>query len=427
MPRGTVTGSRIRDRRLAVGLRQAELAQRVGISASYLNLIEHNRRAIGGKLLAEIARALGSEVITLTEGAEAVLLATLREAAAAAGPGAEADRAEEFAGRFPGWAALLAERHSRVERLEREVAVLSDRLALDPHLSASVHELLTAATAIRSTASILAGTEDLDPQWAARFLANLDAEGRRLAEGATALVRYLDGPATAQGGATTPQEEVEAMFAARGWHVEALEAPGAGEAEVRAIVEGAAELESAAGRVLARAALERYLSDARLMPLDRVMAMAGEPPGTVAAVLRAPPDAVLRRLAFLPGREAGLIVADGAGAVTFRRPVAGFALPRHGAGCPLWPLYQALTRPAVPIAAPVEMPGQAARRLMAHAVALPKDGAGFAAVPVFEAVMLLTPGGAEGAPLAVGPTCRICPRPECPARREPSILGPSPA
>ena len=189
MPRGTLTGSRIRDRRVAAAMKQADLAREAGISASYLNLIEHNKRRIGGKVLGAIARALGCEVTALTEGAETVLLAALREAAAGAGAD---DRAEEFAGRFPGWAALLAERHGRVERLRREVEALSDRLAHDPHLTASLHELLSAATAIRSTASILAGTDEMAPGQSARFLGNLDAEGRRLAEGAEALLRRLE-------------------------------------------------------------------------------------------------------------------------------------------------------------------------------------------------------------------------------------------
>ena len=61
-----LTGSRIRERRVMAGLKQAELAQQSGISASYLNLIEHNRRRIGGKLLLNIAHALGVEPQALT-------------------------------------------------------------------------------------------------------------------------------------------------------------------------------------------------------------------------------------------------------------------------------------------------------------------------------------------------------------------------
>ena len=51
MSREGLTGSRIRERRVMAGQKQADLAKAIGISASYLNLIEHNRRRIGGKLL----------------------------------------------------------------------------------------------------------------------------------------------------------------------------------------------------------------------------------------------------------------------------------------------------------------------------------------------------------------------------------------
>ncbi|MCB1369110.1 MAG: helix-turn-helix transcriptional regulator, partial [Rhodobacteraceae bacterium] len=81
MARDTLTGSRIRERRIMGGLKQADLARRAGISASYLNLIEHNRRRIGGKLLLDIAEALDVEPAMLAEGAEATLIAGLREAA----------------------------------------------------------------------------------------------------------------------------------------------------------------------------------------------------------------------------------------------------------------------------------------------------------------------------------------------------------
>jgi transcriptional regulator with XRE-family HTH domain len=426
MPRSALTGSRIRDRRLAVGMRQADLARAAGISASYLNLIEHNRRRIGGKLVADLARALGCEVSHLTEGAEAMLLAALREAAEAAGaPGdlVEAERAEEFAGRFPGWAGLLADRHGRVQALEAEVGALADRLAHDPHLSAALHELLTAVTAIRSASAILSG-EDLDPAWTARFLGIVTSEGERLARGAETLARSLDAAPGETALAATPQEEVEALFAARGWHIAELEADGAGEAALSAVLrqDGPA---SSAGRALARRALLRYLDDARRMPLSGIAPQAEAPAGVIAQRFGAPVEAVLRRLATLPGREAGLVIADAAGAITFRRPLAGFALPRHGAACPLWPLFRALSRPAIPVGATVEMPGPAPRRIRAEAVAVPLGPPDFGADPVLEATMLLTPAPGAVTAEPVGPTCRICPREPCRGRREPSILGPA--
>ena len=111
--RAQLTGNRIRERRLVLGLKQAALADAVGISASYLNLIEHNRRRIGGKLLLALARALMVEPAQLSEGADATLYDALQSAARdqPAGYGAvpETDRIDEMAGRFPGWVALIAE------------------------------------------------------------------------------------------------------------------------------------------------------------------------------------------------------------------------------------------------------------------------------------------------------------------------------
>lgn len=224
MVREALTGSRIRERRVMAGQKQADLARQIGISASYLNLIEHNRRRIGGKLLLNIAAALGVEPQALTEGAEAALIATLREAAMDAGlTGPDASRADEFAGRFPGWADVLAGTRRRIAALEQTVEALTDRLAHDPHLAASMHELLTTAAAIRSTASILAETKTLQPEWRDRFHANINEDSRRLSDSAQALVAYLDSNPEAPETASSPQEEVEAFLTAHGFHFAALE------------------------------------------------------------------------------------------------------------------------------------------------------------------------------------------------------------
>ena len=39
MARSALTGTRVRERRLRIGLKQADLARAVGVSPSYLNLI----------------------------------------------------------------------------------------------------------------------------------------------------------------------------------------------------------------------------------------------------------------------------------------------------------------------------------------------------------------------------------------------------
>ena len=73
----TLMGTRIRERRRAKKLTQTALAKTVGISASYLNLIEHNRRGIAGRTLIALARELGMQPSDLSEGADAALINTL--------------------------------------------------------------------------------------------------------------------------------------------------------------------------------------------------------------------------------------------------------------------------------------------------------------------------------------------------------------
>jgi hypothetical protein len=432
MPPGQLTGSRIRARRLMLGIRQAALARQVGISAAYLNLIEHNRRRIAGKLLAAVARALETEPGALAEGAEAALVSDLREAAAALPEaGAEPEAAEDLAGRLPGWAALVAAQHRRMRRLERTVERLTDRLAHDPQLSGALHELLSSVSSITSAASILVEPGEVDPGWQRRFHRNIHEDSQRLAGGVQALVDHLAATGDAARAGSTPQEELEAWLEARGHHLPELE--GDTPADPAALAE-AAPLPSADARALAAAWGARYRADAARLPLDPFAAAAeacGWDPAPLSARFDAPLSAVLRRLAALPTPKGagriGLAICDGSGALVLRKPAEGFPLPRFGAACPLWPLYQALARPGAPLRAVVEMAGRDRRRFTVFAVAERSGPVSFEAPPLHEAVMLIVPADrlriGDTAPAPVGPGCRICPQPDCPARRTPSILA----
>ncbi len=432
MARDTLTGSRIRERRAIKGLRQADLAREVGISPSYLNLIEHNRRRIGGKLLVDIAHVLGVEPSMLTEGAEAALISTLREAAAEAGIAmAETDRADEFAGRFPGWAEVLAWSHRRITSLERTVETLSDRLTHDPRLAASLHEVLSTAAAIRSTASILAETGELEPEWRDRFHKNLNEDSARLADSSKALVNYLDDSAASDDPRGAPQEEVEAFMAANGHHFPVVEA---GTADLDALVEAAPELTGRAARQVARAVLEQYAADAAAMPVapfSEAVKAHGLDPLALARAFEVDLPAVFRRIAALPETalpgEVGLVVCDASGSILFRKVVTGFALPRHGEACPLWPLFTALNRPLVPIRRRVSQLGRTVSAFDCLAVAWPDGQPGFERDPLYRSIMLILPvrpgEGGDATAQPVGSTCRVCPRGGCEARREPSILS----
>ena len=65
-----ILGTRIRERRRRAGITQSNLAKKIGISASYLNLIEGNKRRIAGPMLVKIADALDAEVEELDGASE---------------------------------------------------------------------------------------------------------------------------------------------------------------------------------------------------------------------------------------------------------------------------------------------------------------------------------------------------------------------
>ncbi len=414
------------------GMRQAELAQKAGISASYLNLIEHNRRRIGGKLLLSLAEVLGVEPSALTEGAEAALIATLGEARAADDfAGADHEPPEDFAGRFPGWAELLVRRHRRVLELERIVETLTDRLTHDPHLAAALHEVLSTVTAIRSTAGILADTPAIEPEWRDRFQRNINEDAKRLAESAQTLVSYLDEGAEEETALASPQDELDAFLTDAGFHFDALENGGAG--DIDSILQRTERLQSAAGRVLARQYLERYAEDAAAMPLAATLTAlrdTGADPAVLARRFGVGLPQVMRRMAALPQAEGappiGMVSCDASGTLIFRKPIEGFALPRFGAACPKWPLFQALSRPHLPIRRLVQQDMRGREAFLAYAIAEPVSDPDFGQVPLFQAHMLLVaPDPADRGqddPDGLGVNCRICPREGCEGRREPSIL-----
>jgi transcriptional regulator with XRE-family HTH domain len=421
MPLTTLSGTKLRERRLVAGLRQVDVAGQAGISASYLNLIEHNRRSVTPEILDRLTDILGIDRVALAEGREAALVEDLR-AAVARSEETEADlgRAEDLVDRFPGWARFLVALDARGRALERAVQAVNDRMTHDPHLSASLHELLSSLASVRSTAAILAETPDLDAEWIARFHRNLHQDSERLAVGAEALVRYLDaGERIDDQGIAAPQEEVEDWLRGRGWALAEADLAAGLDHEIAALA-------STAARSLAAAHVARVSADLRLVS-DAAFAEAlpglGPDPIALAEHFAVSPLIPMRRLAALPGLQAGLVLCDASGTLTFRKPATGFPLPRFGSACPLWPLYAALARPMQPVETRVTMAAQGDRRHRVVAWAETRHPGGLRGPELREAAMLILPDAGDGPVLAIGSSCRVCPRGMCPARREPSILA----
>lgn len=73
-------GAKVRALRRRERLTQAQLAARLGISASYLNLIENNRRPLTARLLIELARHFGVDINAFADDDEPRLVDELMEA-----------------------------------------------------------------------------------------------------------------------------------------------------------------------------------------------------------------------------------------------------------------------------------------------------------------------------------------------------------
>lgn len=405
----SLIGARIRERRRALGLTQAGLAQQVDISASYLNLIEANKRSIGGALLHRLADALGLALAEVDGAAERRLLADLAELAGEpllAELQLDAAAAGELAAKHTGWARALVRLQRALLDRDRAVSALSDRLRQDPFLGDAVHRMLTQVAAIRSAAEILETVEDLGPERRKRFIGLLGDDSRQLADVAQALAAFFDQAHTATR-STTPVEEVDDFLLDHGNHFPSLEDAAAvlrariggdaGEASIAAHLQRAglplpalpagapactrrfvlaraaaqdaqdAQTQAAVDALLAastllstpaaqrraRRVLASYLAAAMLLPYDEFRAAALARRYDIERLARefdASFEQVCHRLVTLrrPGAEGvafAFIRVDTAGFVTKRFALPQLALPRHGNACPMWAVYAAFQSP----------------------------------------------------------------------------------
>ncbi len=72
-------GAKVRSLRRRKGLTQTEVASRLGISPSYLNLIEHDQRQLPANLLLKAAEILNVELAAFTDDSQSRLAADLQE------------------------------------------------------------------------------------------------------------------------------------------------------------------------------------------------------------------------------------------------------------------------------------------------------------------------------------------------------------
>jgi predicted transcriptional regulator/transcriptional regulator with XRE-family HTH domain len=453
----TLLGGKIRALRRQRSLTQAQLAERLGISASYLNLIEHNRRSLSAPLLIRMAEVLDLDLKTLSAEGQARTVADLMEVFGdALFEAHDVTTAElrELASASPTAARAVvalyrAYRNAR-EGSEALAATLSDG-ALEgidaSHLpteevSDLVQKHLNHFPALEAGAEALWADARLDQE---NLYGGLVARLERL--GVT--VRVLR-TAEMQGAVRRydPERRVLALSEVlrRGSRNFALAYQLGVLTQEAAIERIAADplLTSEASRALARVALANSFAGAVLMPYGPFLAAARSERYDIELLghrFRTSYEQTCHRLTTLrrPGAEGvpfHLVRVDIAGNISKRFSASGLRFARFSGACPRWNVFEAFTTPGLIRTQLSRLPDGSTYFWIARTVT--RDKGGFHAPRSVVAIamgcearcageLVYADGVAldsPGAVVPVGITCRACERMDCEQRAFPPLQHP---
>lgn len=435
-------GERLRELRLGLGLGQAAMAARLGLSVSYLSQLENDARPLTAAVIAALNRNHPA-VMAAIEGEEpARRLGALADALtdpALAAP-LEPDAIQRLAVERPDVADRVIALHGALREASARVQMIEEVLASGVGARMpweSVRDWFHEAgnyvdpldRAAEALASEIAGDGAMHET---ALTARLSAEGIAFAETAdeAAPMRRFD---AARGlltiNAALPPESRRFLIAHQ------LTATVFAD-RIDSIVSGA-EVGSDAGRTLLGIGLANYAAGALMMPYGRFRA--------AARVMRHDIDRLSRRFGVSfeqachrlstlqrPGAEGVPFYfcrVDMAGNITKRHSATRLQFARFGGACPLWMVHEAVAIPDRILIQHAETPDGV--RYVSMAKGLVKPSGSFTRAPRRYAVVL----GCEAdqardfvyadaidraaPPTPIGISCRLCPRTTCDQRAFP--------
>jgi predicted transcriptional regulator/transcriptional regulator with XRE-family HTH domain len=436
-------GRTVRRLRSEQRMSQQALAVRLGISASYLNLIEHDQRAVTASLLIKLGETLRVDLATLSGSGERQLEVSLREAFAdpllSADAVPEAEVAELAAAAPNAARAVLA--LYRAWRVAREdaggIALPSGRRVLLPNEEARdffddrANHFPTLETAAETIAAELRA--------APAEMNHAIAERLRREHGLTVTVQKLDGALRRFDPATRRLALSEMLpRESRGFHMAFQLALLEARDTAETIVANAAP-SSPEAAMLIRVGLLNYVAGALLMPYaafaDAARALRHDMEA-LAARFGVSFEQACHRLSTLQRQGARgvpffFLRVDPAGNVSKRFSAAGFPFARYGGSCPRWVVHTAFAQPGEVQVQVAELPDGAAYLCFARTVTRPSRGWGDPR-PVHVVAMGCGLAHAEDvayadgidvehAKVGIGLSCRLCDRPDCRSRAFPPL------
>jgi len=438
-------GGRIKRLRRRKGLSQAALAVALGISASYLNLIEHDRRKVTVPLLFAIAGHLGVEPGELAEGDEGRLLGDLMEMFADA-VFADSDvtnlEIQDLARSNPAAARAVLGLYDRFRH--------SGSRGPDPEPEGETLPFHRATDAISDF--LQERLNHFPPLEAAteRMREDIDRGGDGFDSGIRTYLNNVFGIEVVY--ASLPNGIARQLDAGRGQLLVSDLLPGesarfqlalcavgfAAQREVEAVVADAGLPEGDAP-MLAANVLTSYAAAALLMPYEPFLRACRAYRYDIDRLARrfgTSFEQVCHRMTTLQRKGAEgiplhLVRTDIAGNISKRFSLSGIRIPRHSGACPRWNIYSAFLSPDRINVQLSQMPDGGMFFCVARAVA--KGGHRYNAPRRYLSIgigcavahardLVYSDGmdlGNAGQVVPVGVGCRVCPRLECGQRAHP--------
>lgn len=456
MNRKLFVGARLRRLREQAKLSQAAMAERLGISLSYVCQLENNQRPVSATVLLKLVGVFDCDVAEFSEDQDKRLLnelqglchdrALVEEDVSPAQLARMVEQVPELAAAFVG----LARRH---HRLLEEYGQMVDRFYGDQLPSPQAPLPYEEVRDFFNQRNNHIDSLDALAETLARELAL--RPGERSAALREALWRQHRIEVVQSGGMA---EGALRSFDVRRHRLEV--APGLSDAQqsfqiatqLALVVHGAlidaeiagAGIFDAQSQALARQGLAHYFAGALLLPYRDFLIAARATRYDVEALQRRFAvgfETVCHRLSTLQrngmrGVPFYLVRVDQAGNISKRQSATAFHFARHGGACPLWHVHEAFARPGELLTQVAEMPD--GTRFFGIARTVERGGGGWQVPRKSFAIGLgceLSHARelvyADGMDLAtphavvmIGPGCRVCPRSDCVQRAFPPVGKP---
>ncbi len=334
------TGATLKKERKKQKFSQKDLAAKLEISPAYLNLIENGHRPLTAQLRTQISDALQVVEALFAANAFGEAMQGLSKFQTL-----DASAMERLLLNVPEAAQILRQLSNDLVQKDEAIRRLSNRVEQDSALWENLHELLSIATSIRSTASILNTQGDLAKEQRTRFGELLHGDARVLSDQLRHLVDYLNRKDPQMAQAMIDEIRVPHELEKRQYYLEKFEQADDPHMEWPTILE--VEFGLSSGQYAPLRHLFQILADdiAAIREAEFVQ-IAERYQWQLPAMIRAmdaAPDRILRRFAMLVGKyqeqTASLFIQDQTGHFLLHARALD---PQNTANldCPYWPLFE---------------------------------------------------------------------------------------